>query len=229
MISSIDDVIDRMQSIADSVGPHDGVGSFNMVYQRTTEAIRQRLGTGFFDDDRFMECFDIVFANRYFAAVDADAAGRRIDTAWRPLFVRRSDRRVHAVQFAVAGMNTHINHDLALAVVDVCAAAHTHPLAGTIPADYRRITDVIVEIESRIRRSLLEDLERELDQPAEPLLHLISSWSIRQARQAAWVRAQVLWLLRDTPPLFHEATRVCASAVGMTSRHLLTPLLLLDD
>src|SRR6266540_1291079 len=106
MISSIDDVIDRMQSIADSVGPHDGVGSFNMVYQRTTEAIRQRLGTGFFDDDRFMERFDIVFANRYFAAVDADAAGRRIDTAWRPLFVRRSDRRVHAVQFAVAGMNT---------------------------------------------------------------------------------------------------------------------------
>jgi len=228
MISSIDDVIARMRSIAGSTRPHDGVGAFNMVYLRTTEAVRDRLGTGFFGDDGFMERLDIVFANLYFAAVDADAAGRRVDRAWRPLFSRRSDRRVHAVQFVVAGMNAHINHDLALAVVETCAAAHTHPLAGTIPADYHRITDIIEDIESSIRRSLLADLERELGQQLEPLFHLISSWSIGQAREAAWVRAQVLWILRDIPPLFDQSVAVSSSAAGMTSRHLLTPLLLPD-
>src|SRR5262249_40802344 len=148
-VRTIDDIISRMQSIADSVSQHDGVGWSNRVYQRVTEAIRDRLGTGFFRDDAFLEQLDIVFADRYFAAVDADAAGRRVGAAWRPLFARRSDRRVHPVQFVVAGLNAHINHDLALAVVDTCAAAHTYPLAGTVPADYRKINEVLEEIESK--------------------------------------------------------------------------------
>jgi hypothetical protein len=225
MIKSIGEVIERLRSIARSTGPGDGVGAFNMVYLRTTEAVRDLLGTGFFHDDGFLEQFDVVFANQYFAAVDADAAGRRVDRAWRPLFDRRSDRRVHAVQFVVAGMNAHINHDLALAVVDTCLARQTDPLAGTIPDDYRRITDVLADIEADIRRSLLDDLERELGEPVEPLLHLLSSWSIGQAREAAWIRAQVLWVLRDIPILFDQSVAISASATGMTSRHLLTPLL----
>jgi hypothetical protein len=225
MVRTIDDVIGRMQSIADSVGSHDGVGWFNMVYQRVTEAVRDRLGSGFFSDDGFVEQFDIVFAGRYFAAIDADAAGRRVSAAWRPLFAQRADRRVHPVQFVLAGMNAHINHDLALAVVDTCAAAHTHPLAGTIPDDYRKINEVLEEIESKIRRPLLDDLEREFAGRSEPLLHLLTSWSIVQAREAAWVRAQVLWLLRDTRSLFDQLVAVSASTTGMTGRHLLTPLL----
>jgi len=212
-----------MQLIADSTGPRDGAGIFNMVYQRTTEAIRAKLGTGFFDDDGFIERFDIIFADLYFSAVDADAAGRRVGAAWRPLFAQRSNPRVHAAQFAVAGMNAHVNHDLQLAVVRICAAEHTHPLAGSIPTDYHRITDVIEETKPKVRGALLTGLEHKRDALLEPLLHLINSWDIRQARQAAWVRAQVLWPLRDTP-LFHEAVAVSASAVGMTSRHLLTPL-----
>jgi hypothetical protein len=92
-------------------------------------------------------------------------------------------------------------------------------------SDYRRITDVLADIEADIRRSLLDDLERELGEPVEPLLHLLSSWSIAQAREAAWIRAQVLWVLRDVPLLFDQSVAISASATGMTSRHLLTPLL----
>jgi hypothetical protein len=228
MINTIDDVVDRLVAIANSLGPRDGVGAFNLVYLRTTEAIRERLGTGFFADDAFVERLAVTFAKRYFAAVDAHTTGRPIDAAWRPLFARRADRRVHAVQFAVAGMNAHINHDLALAVVDTCAAAQTHPLAGSIPDDYQRITDVLEEIESRIRGMLLNDLERELGRPLEPLMHILSSWSIDQARRAAWVRGQVLWILRGTPPLFQLEVTASASTAGMTTRHLLTPLLPTD-
>ena len=91
--------------------------------------------------------------------------------------------------------------------------------------DYRRITDVLADIEADIRRSLLDDLERELGEPVEPLLHLLGSWSIGHAREAAWIRAQVLWMLRDVPLLFDQSVAISASATGMTSRHLLTPLL----
>ncbi|HSV66038.1 MAG TPA: DUF5995 family protein [Mycobacteriales bacterium] len=50
MASGIDDVVDRLRLIADSVSLGDGVGQFNAVYLLMTEAIRDRLGTGFFQD-----------------------------------------------------------------------------------------------------------------------------------------------------------------------------------
>jgi hypothetical protein len=225
MVTTIDDVLDRMRAIQASLDPLDGVAVFNWVYQRVTEAVRDRLRISFFADPVFVEQFDVRFAKRYFAAVDADAAGQRPDPAWRPLFARRADRHIHAAQFAIAGLNTHINQDLSLAFVDACVAAGTHPRAGHIADDYQRVNDVIAEVEAEVRRELLNDLEEEIGAPFEPLLHLINTWSIAQAREAAWVRIQVLWVLRSEPWLFAQSVDATGRAVGMTSRHLLTPLL----
>lgn len=225
MITTIDDVLDRMRAIKASLDPLDGVAVFNWVYQRVTEAVRERLPTGFFADPVFVERFDVIFAKRYFAAVDADAAGHRPEPAWRPLFARRADRHVHAVQFAVAGLNTHINQDLALAVVDACVAAGTHPRAGHVADDYRLVNDILAEVEADVRRELLNDLQEEIGAPFEPLVHLINTWSLARAREAAWVRVQVLWMLRAEPWLFAQSADATGRAVGMTSRHLLTPLL----
>ena len=222
---TIDDVLDRLQVIGTSVPAGDGVGSFNAVYALTTQAVRDRIGTGFFDDDLFVERLDVVFADRYLATVDAATSGRPVDSAWRPLFDDRADHRIHAVQFAVAGMNAHINHDLAIAVVDACAAAHTHPTAGSIPTDYDRINVILEEIEARARASMLDDLERELGRPLEPLVHMVGNWSMARARDAAWVRAQILWELRGLPRLYRRSLEVSSTATGMTGRHLLTPLL----
>ena len=224
MIKNINDVIDRMRAIGDSTDPRDGIGQFNAVYQRATEAIRDQLNGEFFEDATLAEHFNVVFANRYFVAVDADAAGQPVDSAWKPLFSSRSDTRVQAVQFVIAGMNAHINQDLPLATVEACIAAGTHPLTGTIPADYRKINEILEDIESKTRLSLLNELKRELFGPIEPLIHLISSWNIALAREAAWIRAQVFWLLRTKPRLFDHSVAVSSKAVGMTSRHLLTPL-----
>lgn len=224
MTDTVGDVVRRLREIQESVHPRDGVGQFNRVYLRVTEAVRDRLGGGFFDDPRFVAHLQVVFAGRYFAAVDADAAGKRADSAWMPLFAARDDGRVQPVQFAVAGMNAHINHDLSLALVDTCRALRTHPAGGHVPEDYRRVNLIIEDVESQARRSLLSELERELGEPLEPVTHLVSAWSIAQAREAAWVRTQVLWLLRDTRWLFDHHVDSTARAIGMTSRHLLTPV-----
>lgn len=227
-MATIGDVIARMQTITDALPVDDGVRAFTTVYQRVTEALRDRLGTHFFGDDEFVEQLDVIFAERFFDAVDAAASGQQVDRAWRPLFSQRADKRVHAVQFVVAGMNAHINFDLPLAVVDTCEAAHTDPDAGSIFADYQKVNVVLESIESSVRQSLLQDLERQLGHPLEPLQHLISSWSISSAREAAWVRAKVLWHLRDIRVLFDQIVGVSGSAVGMTSQQLLTPLLPVD-
>jgi hypothetical protein len=226
VINTIDDVVARLHTIGASLSPDDGVGQFNTVYQHTTEAIQDRLAGDFFNDPAFVEHLDVVFANRYFAAVDADVARQSVDFAWQPLFNLRADARVQALQFVLAGMNSHINHDLSLATVDACVTAGTHPLAGTIPDDFHKVNEVLEDIESKTRLSLLNELEQQIDTPVEPLVHLISSWSIAQAREAAWVRVQLLWLLRAEHRLFNESVTISSKAVGMTSRHLLTPLTL---
>jgi hypothetical protein len=225
MATTIEDVLARMRAIQASLEPRDGVGRFNRAYLHTTEAVRDHVVAGFFHDAGFVESLDVIFAARYFAAVDAAAAGQKVDPAWRPLFASRHDARVQPIQFVVAGMNTHINHDLPIAVVDTCRARSTHPRADHIPSDYRKVNEVLEKVEAEIRRSLLDELERELDEQIEPLIHLVSSWSTTQAREAAWIRAQVLWLLQDDPWLYEQSIGTTARTVGMTSRHLLTPLI----
>ena len=85
---------------------------------------------GFFADPGFMTELDVTFANLYFAAAAALSDPAVVPAAWQPLVDRRSAAGIEPIQFALAGMNTHINHDLPLAVVATCAALGTEPSAG---------------------------------------------------------------------------------------------------
>jgi hypothetical protein len=109
------------------------------------------------EDGVTLERFDVVFADRSFQAAAEAAAGRPVRRVWAPLFAARGDRRLCAVQFALAGMNAHINHDLAMAVVELAVAVGRDPNVEPFPSDYFRVTDVLVKIEAEIRRSLLAE------------------------------------------------------------------------
>jgi uncharacterized protein with von Willebrand factor type A (vWA) domain len=223
MTGDIDDVVDRLRGIVAAAAPDDGVRAFAAVYLATTEAVRDRLRAGFFADPDTVDRLDVVFAERFFAAADAAAADGPVPRVWEPLFAARADRRVLDVQFVLAGMNSHINHDLAVAVVEVCEQLGRAPDTAPFPADYFRVTDVLVEIEAQVRRRLLERAAA-LDGPLQPLLHLVDSWSLARAREAAWIKAQVLWQTRGLPLLHEQLVTASEGTVGMTSRHLLTPL-----
>jgi uncharacterized protein DUF5995 len=228
-ITTTDHVLARLHEIAAGLPANDGVGAFNTVYLTTTAEIRDRMGTGYFQDDAFMERLTSVFAGRYFAAVQAASAPANpggVDAAWRPLFEQRGNQRLHQIQYVIAGMNAHINHDLAIAVVDSCRQARTSPEAENVVVDYRRMNDVLGGIESQVRRSMLADLAPTLDTRLEPLLHVLGAWSIEKARDAAWVKALVLWQLRSVPPLYRQTCELSSTMTGMTTRHLLQPTIL---
>ena len=93
----------------------DGVACFNGMYLQVTEAVRDALPG--FESPEFVERLDVVFAEFYFQAFDAAAAHAWVSKAWAPLFKRKDARGVLALQFAIAGMNAHINNDLAHALV----------------------------------------------------------------------------------------------------------------
>lgn len=208
----------------------DGVAVFNRMYLTVTEGIAALLGADggdaaghpprTFRDPVVMADLDVRFAGLWLDAHDADAAGRRVAPPWRPLFELRAAGCL-PVQYAIAGMNTHIEHDLPVAVVATCRAHGLEP--EDVRADYAAVNDVLARVESRVRRSFLDAVGREVDDRVGPVVHLLSVWNIDTARDLSWVTAETLWALRRTELLRDRFLAALGHTVGMTSRALLTP------
>ncbi|WP_405684311.1 DUF5995 family protein [Streptomyces sp. NBC_01387] len=226
----VDRLSARMRAVGASWPPADGVAVFDGMYRRCLTAAQESVGhqrggrrhggQQAFTDPRCASTLDVVFAGRYLAAVDAVADGRRPPACWRPLFQYRHHPGVRPVQFALAGLNAHMGHDLALAVVDTCRLLDCGP--DDLEGDFDRVGETLVLLEERIREELLPGPG--LLEIVDPLTHLIGSWSPERARDAAWSAARILWELRELPVLAGEFTERMDADAGLVGRCLLTPL-----
>ncbi|MFI2351512.1 DUF5995 family protein [Streptomyces sp. NPDC019443] len=215
----LDTVVERMHSFRSSWPATDGVAVFNRVYLAVTQEIDRRIDGGEFPDRRAAVTLDVLFARRYLTAVDAAAAGHRPPACWRPLFQYRRHPGVRPLQFALAGINAHIGHDLALAVVDACHALGCEP--ADLEGEFDRVGDILTLLEERIREDLMPGPD--LLEIADPLTHLVGSWSLDRARDGAWSAARLLWGVRELPGLAEEFTERLDTGVGLVGRCLLTP------
>ncbi|AUG75732.1 hypothetical protein CFP65_0784 [Kitasatospora sp. MMS16-BH015] len=215
---TVDQVVDRLAALDGSLPAADGVRVFNDMYLTVTRLVRDHLPGAYFADPAGMARLDAIFAARFLAAVDAVAAGADPSPCWRPLFELRSHPGIEPIQYALAGMNAHIEYDLPAAVLAYCQAAGHTPTQ--VEADYHRINDLLAQVEAQVRRQLEPTALR----PADPLLHVIGVWSVDRAREAAWASVLSLWELRRIPPAARAVQTALAQSVGMVSRALLTPL-----
>lgn len=213
-------VVSRMRDLDATLPERDGIAVFNRVYLAVTEEVERRLDAGRFGDPRAAEALDVRFAERYLAAVDAAEGDRRPPACWRPLFQFRRHPGVRPLQFALAGINAHIGHDLALAVVDACRTLGCEP--ADLEDEFDRVGELLVSLEERIREDLMPGPD--LLQIADPLTHLLGSWSLERARDATWSAARTLWALRRFDDLVEEFAERLDAAVGLAGRMLLTPL-----
>jgi hypothetical protein len=220
LTTPVDAVVARMRALDASLPPRDGLAVFNRVYLAVTETVDQRIDAGRFRDPRAAVTLDVRFAERYLAAVDAVAGERRPPACWRPLFQFRRHPGVRPLQFALAGINAHIGHDLALAVVDACRTLGCEP--ADLEDEFDRVGDLLVTLEERIREDLMPGPD--LLQIADPLTHLLGAWSLERARDATWAAARALWAMRRLPDLTEEFVERLDAAVGFAGRMMLTPL-----
>src|SRR5271163_4717652 len=110
VVSTIAQVISRMEAINTSLGRKDGVAIFDRLYLQVTRAVdAASVGTDF-EDRPFVDRLDVLFAGLYFDAETTITNGASCPLAWRPLVETRSQPR-EPIQFALAGMVAHINHD----------------------------------------------------------------------------------------------------------------------
>ncbi|TFV31721.1 hypothetical protein E4K10_07775 [Streptomyces sp. T1317-0309] len=214
--TSVDTVVSRMRALDESWPEHDGVAVFNRVYLAVTEEVDRRLDAGDFPDARAASTLDVRFTERYLSVAEE---GPR-PACWRPLFQFRRHPGVRPVQFALAGINAHIGHDLALALVDACHTLGCEP--GDLEDEFDRVGVVLLSLEERIREDLMPGPD--LLQVADPLTHLLGAWSLERAREAAWSAGRALWALRELPDLADEFAGRLDAAVGFAGRILLTPL-----
>ncbi|MFG3323148.1 DUF5995 family protein [Streptomyces sp. NPDC048171] len=219
-VRTVDSVLTRMRALDAALPGRDGVAVFNRVYLAVTEAVDRHIDSGRFPDARAAIALDVRFAERFLDAVDAADRDRRPPACWRPVFQFRRHPGVRPLQFALAGINAHIGHDLALAVVDTCRTLGCEP--ADLEDEFDRVGDLLVSLEERIRDELMPGPD--LLQIADPLTHLLGSWSLDRARDATWAAARALWALRRLPDVAGEFTERLDAAVGFAGRMLLTPL-----
>lgn len=223
---SMADVIATMQTIDALCTDLDGLKWFNQLYLQVTEAVRDRsLATGGFRDPAWMAALDVQFSALYFAALRAHLSGGKAPGSWRALFDRRNMMLITRIQFALAGVNAHINRDLPLAIDGTSQAV------GIVPsheiAQYTDYTGLNSTLESLVDAAKVELAVRLPGDALPPVSHLedrIAAFSVSAAREAAWNNAEMLWALRGIPPVHDRALVTLDGMAAFAGKTLLSPI-----
>jgi uncharacterized protein DUF5995 len=222
VVDPIKGVEARMEAIAAPLAVGDGVAQFNELYLTVTRAVAHEAGSEGYEDPAFISRLDVVFADLYFAAVDADAAGERAPKAWEPLFEKRHAKGIAPLQFAIAGMNAHINHDLAVSLVDICDQWGIDLDEGTTQhRDYLVVNKTLERVEGQIKARYTTGVIGDVDKLAGPLDDVLANWSVARARDNAWITARTIRALRDKKFIYRQFMDGLARNVGFAGRALL--------
>lgn len=222
---SISEVLQIMQTIEATCVDGDGLKWFNWLYFTVTQAAETRVASGAFADAAWMAALDVQFARLYFGALESALSGQPCPGCWSALFSRRTDAAVARIQFAMSGINAHINHDLPQAIVTTCE------LTGTVPqhasAQYSDYTALNAMLDNLIDLAKQTLHVRLLGDPLPPVSHLedtIAAWSMSAAREAAWQNGELLWHLRDRPPLSSNFMCTLDGLTTVVGKTLLIPV-----
>jgi hypothetical protein len=224
-VETIEQIIARMQALDGALPVSDGISWFNRLYLRVSEGVQAALKTGGFLKPEFIVTLDVHFANLYFNAIrDYFAAPASTPRAWVPLFEARARRDIAPIQFALAGMNAHINRDLPVALVEAASALGS-ALQRPSPEynDYEQVDSVLAKVETEVKAWFDTGFVGVIDRRFGPLDDVLASWSVKTARRAAWVNAEVLWSLRGSPALSADYLASLDRTIGFAGRGLLVP------
>ena len=220
---TIDDAIAIMRAIDETLPDNDGVKWFNRLYLRVTVSVGGAVRGTEFRDLVFLAKLDVVFANLYFSALETALTNvESAPSAWRPLLRARHSRGIARIQFALAGMNAHINRDLPDGIVQSFLALGGNPITDRIrEMDFDRVNDLLERVEQEVKSEFSVGAVEAIDRLGGPVDDAVAMWNVRAARSAAWTNAQVLWGLGGFPLLRDRFFSKLDSLVGMTGRGLL--------
>ena len=185
--ATIAEVVARMQAMDALLAVNDGIKWFNRLYLMVTEQVDLDPPGGAWQSPAWFTSLDTNFAGLYFSALGGFLAGKTVPDAWQALFEARYRAGVDRVQFALAGMNAHINRDLALALLAADAAMNVAPAADSPErGDYEAVNGLLNTVMPAALTMLATDTLGVLAEDTGKVGRLLAFWDICQARELAW-------------------------------------------
>lgn len=182
---TIEEVIEILEEIvAWSVANESRLGYFPALYQLVTVKVKAGCDTGYFDDPDRMRKLDVVFANRYLAALEAYRQALPTTRVWEIAMQTSQQYWPLVLQHLMVGMNAHINLDLGIAAGEIAPGEQIHSLQ----ADFNKINTVLNDqvnaVQGAISRTwpplwLIDWLLGTKDEK-------LSAFSMKVARDEAW-------------------------------------------
>jgi Family of unknown function (DUF5995) len=198
-VSTIEDVVVVMQQIDDLLSNNDGLKWFNFLYLKVTEAVLQNPPANGWLAPQWLARLDVVFAELYFGAIrswiDAPDSAPK---AWRVMLNARHRPNIMRVQFALCGMNAHINRDLQIALVQTCQEQNVKPKRNTPHhQDFQSVNNILETVEAQVKLILATGIVGEIDENLGNLDDILAFWGVTAARDTAWANAEILWSVRN--------------------------------
>ena len=136
---------------------HDAI--FSLTYLRTTEEYRRTIeDPTFFEDTRFVNHEDAVFARYYFEAYDNwhGGQGAAVPQAWAIAFSAAAERAVSAAGNLALGINAHVQRDLPFVLASL---GLVKPDGSSRKADHDRVNEFL----NRVADELYPEIARRFD------------------------------------------------------------------
>jgi hypothetical protein len=193
-VQAVIDTLVAVKAAAEKVvprGENDGIAAFTTLYHEITCGVLDAVNAGSFEAGTFIIDLDVAFAIKALT----DGVGRT-PKCWEVLFERRSDDSVPTLEYAAAGVNAHVNFDLAFALLTTWDA-HSSPAEREAQhRDYNRINDIFYAKMNLLRHKFHSPFSDD-----GPLLDRLGNWFgdllVRDTRDFAWDAAMTMWAHRD--------------------------------
>jgi len=192
---TIEDVILELEKIVqETTSQQNYLCTFAIVYLQTTVAIKRAIEHGRFENPRKLQQLDVVFAGLYIRSYYAWKNGTEFPASWKYAFSKCEDKFA-LLQHILLGMNAHINLDLA---VSAALTAPGRDIIG-LKKDFMTVNDILSELTNTMQKQLSKI------SPVMGLLDILGfrqdekviNFSIRKARDFAWINAMELALLHE--------------------------------
>ena len=244
-VTAIDGVVQAIDSIIDwSICVSSRLGYFAALYKRITIAIGAAVSQGKFEDAQRMQRFDVIFATRYFDALngyfhpDQFAKPTR---SWRLTFDAASRPEPIILQHMLAGVNAHIDLDLGIAAQAVAPRgnlAALHNDFNTVNAVLAsQVSGVVGDLDelspalAALYRVLSDNEIFLIDEAVKTLRDSAWRFATVLAFEPAFVRAITVWardcevstqvqLIYDAPGMMGLLKGIVASIAATESRDI---------
>jgi uncharacterized protein DUF5995 len=221
---TIADVIAAMQRIDSLLPNSDGLKWFNLLYLKVTQEVDSQAPAGGWKDPAWLTRLDVVFAEFYLTAIANWLEGpTNVPCSWEALFEARFRDGIDRIQFALAGMNAHINHDLALALLQTDIELNLVP-SGASPEhdDFEQVNSLLEAVLPQALQFLASGMLGEVAQDTGKIGRLLAIWNVRAARDLAWDFADHL---RQLGGITRDAALTAQDQItGVLGRSLLIPV-----